>query len=122
MRLRCLGCGGIYGELRADDVAYRHVCPPRVMVRVQRNGSTLLLPLADVRATDTIRVLRNGIPQVVLAAALQAGDERIDDRLQRRPAGVHRDERPQGAARVRPTARRRLGPIADEGAGVMDLP
>ena len=115
MAKRCKTCGGIYESTLDDGSEYYHVCPPITMVAVQRDGQTQRVPLADLRPTDNVRVLRKTGLVTVLASDVQPDDQRIGDSDAERPN--KRDERPL------PRVRRPNEPpvLTAEGLGVDEV-
>lgn len=97
---RCDGCQGEYEDVGPLGDSYAHVCPPILELAITRAGAALFVPLAELRPTDTITVLRAGQALAITADALQAGDIRQGDRFTPRPPAQHRDENPP-LARVR---------------------
>lgn len=84
MARRCRACGGIYRPIQRDGSGYAHVCPPRRIVRVERDGARDRVALDDLRPTDIVPVLRDGQETDTPVALMQPGDLRIGDRLRRR--------------------------------------
>lgn len=123
MLKRCNTCNGEYEDRSADGMLYFHTCPPITRVRVKRDGEARTVDLGELRASDTVRVLRNDQPIEILAGELQPTDQRIGDVAREWP-----DRRDENSALVAgeeepddrmPRRRRRL---KARGRGVTDLP
>lgn len=82
---QCQSCLGTYASVGDDGVPYTHVCPPVACVKATRAGVTGYTPLAKLRPTDTIRVLRAGVEVDTLVSAIQATDQRVGDLAIDRP-------------------------------------
>lgn len=83
--LKCKSCEGVYEPTQPGGFRYFHACPPIAHVEVERAGAPLTVPLADVKPTDTITVLRAGKLEKVLVSAQQADDQRLGDTFLERP-------------------------------------
>jgi hypothetical protein len=82
---KCNSCGGVYEPVLPDGSRYFHSCAPIVGVAVTRGGAAQVVPLSDLRATDTVNVVRAGKSQAVAVAALLETDVRIGDVALPRP-------------------------------------
>jgi len=123
MRKRCNTCGGEYDELTTDGMLYFHVCPPITRVRVIRDGQDQRVDLAELRATDRVRVRRDGATVEINADQMQPGDERIGDVT--RPRADHRDENSAtlgGEEEPDDRMPRRRRRLRARGRGVTDIP
>lgn len=83
--VKCKSCGGEYERVLPGGIQYFHVCPPILMVRVERAGAWKDVPLSDLQATDAINVTRAGAPVKTLVSAIAPDDIRLGDRLVERP-------------------------------------
>lgn len=113
MPKQCLTCRGVYEPQTADGLEYYHACPPVLLVAVTRAGAPLEVFSTDVQPTDTINVLRAGAVVPALVAALEAGDQRLGDRLVPRP-----DARDENIDPAKPAGRSRA---RAEGKGTADV-
>lgn len=87
---KCKSCGGVYEPKGSRGEAYYHACPPVVRVAVERDGAATTVPLADLKATDTITVQRGDKTEKVLVSAQLPDDQRLGDTFAER--GDKRDE------------------------------
>lgn len=109
MRYRCKACRGVYVDITEDGARYFHACPPIKLVRVQRLGAWMDVPLEDLRDSDIVRVRREHMTLEVPVLELHAIDQRLGDT--EAPRANRRDENPE------PGEGGRKGRMRAEGAG-----
>lgn len=111
--VECVACGGRYEPISGNSIRYFHVCPPKTLQWVKRNGAPLEVDLADVRETDIVPITRNGVRQDLPSRDVAADDVLIGRRDV--PRDGHRNE---NVARV--VSGKAV--LVDEGLGVRVIP